>query len=210
MATKSNVISGMGVAMSLVQSLVAAVKKAGGSDEYIHHLVTPEADDIWEKIASTIVEACRKGDVFFDLVVDYSRSLKDSIAAGSYDWVNKDITEENFPAEKDERGKKKVTFRPFCFNFNPDIKSEEIIRKMKDEGYRPANIRELLAFGEANPELQKKFRIIALGSIWVDRNRNRYLTYLGSDPVNPGRRHLLLARHDINIDGRCRFLAVKE
>ena len=40
MATKSSLISGMGVAMSLIQGLVNAVKNAGGSDEDIHRLTT--------------------------------------------------------------------------------------------------------------------------------------------------------------------------
>lgn len=48
--------------------------------------------------------------------------------------------------------------------FDRNISSEDAIAEMEKEGYRPATHLELYAFAKANPELQRQFWIIALGS----------------------------------------------
>lgn len=205
MATKSSVISGMGVAMSLVQSLVGAVKKAGGTDEDIHRLTTPEANGVWEKIAQAIVHAGRRFGEVFPVVVDYSRSLKDSIAAGCYDWVNSGITQEHFPAEKDEQGTKEQSFT--LYHFGEETESNWVIAQMDRDGKRPATIRELLAFGEANPEFQGYFPVIALKSVWVCRGGDHACADIGS---RSGKRYLDLNWYNHRWHGNCRFLAVSK
>lgn len=110
MATKSNVISGMGVALSLVQTLVASVRKTASqngvsedeADKKLHLLTTPEANGVWDKIASLVLEVGKRGVQVFTLVVDYGRNVKDSITAGKYDYKNEDITEKNFPPAEHE------------------------------------------------------------------------------------------------------------
>jgi len=179
MASKSNVISGMGVAMSLVQTLVGAVKKAGGTDEDIHRLTTADANGVWDKIAGLIMEAGKKAREIFTLVVDYGRSVKDGVKAGCYDCANPDITEGNFPAGKNEQGKKEQSFT--LYHFGKDMGSNGAIAKMQEDGKRPATLRELLAFGQAHPELQREFPIIALGSVWAHPYGSRYVPYLGRD-----------------------------
>jgi hypothetical protein len=52
---------------------------------------------------------------------------------------------------------------------------------MDKAGYRPATLAELLALGEAHPELQKEFPIVALGSIWHDADGNRDVPVLSFD-----------------------------
>lgn len=56
----SMLVSALGVLMGIITALVAAVKKKGGSDEDFYRLVTPEGENLIEKIADMIVQAGRK------------------------------------------------------------------------------------------------------------------------------------------------------
>ena len=106
----------------------------------------------------------------FSFVVNYTRSLRDSVVAGRYEWVNDKVVEDQFPPSKGEQGRKKQCFK--LFHFKKEIESQEVIREMTMNGYRPATLRELLAFGEVNPNIQRRFPIIALGSVRVSRNHH--------------------------------------
>ena len=205
MATKSSVISGMGVALSLVQSLVASVKKAGGSDEDIHRLTTQDANGVWDKIAAVVVEAGKKAKEAFIFLVDYGRSVADSVKVGHYDYANSDIADEHFPAEEWEKGVKEQSFK--LYHFGRDMQSDDVVAQMDKDGFRPASVRELLAFGEKNPDLQRQLPIIALKQVWVDRDGSRCVAYL----VKRGaKRKLFLGWYDDKWRVHCRFLAVRK
>jgi len=94
-------------------------------------------------------------------VVNYDLSVKELLKAGKYDWQNEDITDKNFPST--EKGEKEVEFG--MFHFKRGISSEDAIAEMKKAGYRPSTMKELLSFGKNNPDLQRKYPIIALGSV---------------------------------------------
>lgn len=129
------------------------------------------------------------------LTVDYCQSLQQMIVSGNYGWTNSDITENNFPLPT-EFLDKKITVSTKLFHFNRDISSEDVIFEMEKVGYRPATLPELLALGKTYPELQKDFRIVALGSIWdayglrgvpiLDSGRERWLNlgWFGNGWVN--------------------------
>jgi hypothetical protein len=51
----SAVVSGMGVAMSVITALVAKVRELGGSDEDIHRLATPEGENLLSGMAEVII-----------------------------------------------------------------------------------------------------------------------------------------------------------
>lgn len=76
---------------------------------------------------------------------------------------------------------------------------------MAKDGKRPATLRELLAFGEANPELQREFPIIALGSVWVYRRGDRRVVCLGR---YGSERRLRLDWYEYCWLACCRFLIV--
>lgn len=181
MATKkSSLVSGMGVALAVVQRLVDAVKRAGGNNEDIHLLVTPEAGDIWDRVALLLVDCAEKVHRVLNIVVDYTRHLDDMIAAGAYPLNRSDkITENNFPRLAREWGRRNVGFK--LLRFDRTVKLDEVNREMEAEGGIHATVRELLAFGAANPELQRKFTIVALGSIWVTPMDNEVAVALGCD-----------------------------
>lgn len=102
------------------------------------------------------------------VLVDYDRSIASILTSGGYDnWVvSRAVTDVHFPANKDESGKKEVQCH--LYSFPTYARSEQIIASMEADSNRPATPRELLVFGEANPGLRRRFRIIALGTTWVD------------------------------------------
>jgi hypothetical protein len=94
------------------------------------------------------------------LTVNYDRSIEDLVAAGDYDSTNRDVTDNNFPSS--ESSEKEVEFG--MFHYGECISSEKAIANMEEAGFRPATMKELLSYGEKNPEEQREYLIIALGS----------------------------------------------
>jgi hypothetical protein len=139
--------------------------------------------------------------------VNYERSIEDGIAAGRYDSKDGDITEEHFPPSEHEAGKKEQVFT--LYRSGKDTDFDWVIAQMKKDGQRPATLRELLAFGETNPEVQRGFAIIALGSVWAHRINRRLVLCLDKYYSGRGLSLEWLAnwrRHD--WPGSCRFLVV--
>jgi len=130
------------------------------------------------------------------------RPLPEMIGAGKYDWTNSEITEERFPIKG--IGSRQV--ESALFHFGRYISSEDAIKEMDKEGYRPAATEELLAFGEHNPQVQREFPIVELGSV-ARVHGDRYVLYL--DECGSGRR-LYLHWFDCGWGGYCRFLAVRK
>ena len=115
----------------------------------------------------------------YNVVVDYNLSLVEMIKAGKYDWVNDGITQKHFPLQ--EKGLGKIGFTITLLHLNRYISSDEAIEKISEAGYRPATLPELLALGESQPELQRQFPIVALGSVWQCRGGPRCVPYLWYD-----------------------------
>jgi hypothetical protein len=143
--------------------------------------------------------------VSFKLVVDYGKSLGEMIVAGQFDWVNDDITAEHFPIT--EKGTVEVDLQ--YVHLGRTATTAEVLAEMEKLGLRPATIAELVAFAAKNPEEQRKYWIVALGSSWVDGGGHRKVPILdGSD----SERHLYLywdgPQNEWNDDNR--FLAARK
>ena len=139
----------------------------------------------------------------FLIVVDYNRSLSKMIKAGNYDWINSNITVNHFPIEGSGQQEKNFSL----FHFNKAKTSEEVIVEMNKEGFSPAKIEDLLALGESQPELQKQFPIVALGSVWRDSHDDSLVPCLDWF----GMRHNLdLCCFTNSWDSDYRFLAVRK
>lgn len=117
----------------------------------------------------------------YKIVVDYGISLAEMIKTGKYDWVNDDIVAKNFPIQIQAQGNEKQELEITLFHFNRYIGSDDAIKEIDKAGYRPVSLAELLALGTSQPELQRQFPIIALGSVWQDRYGDRYVPYLWLD-----------------------------
>lgn len=104
------------------------------------------------------------------IIVDYSLSLEQMIAAGCYRFVRRsDITPKNFPMD----GAGVVELKSQIIHFNRPISSKDAVKELEKIGLRPATIEELLAFGAAYSRARKMFTIVALGSsLKIFDNRN--------------------------------------
>jgi len=134
------------------------------------------------------------------IVVNYGQPLNAMIVEGSYDWVNDDITAERFPIV----GEGRVELKAHLIHFNRVIGSDDVEKELEKMGKRPGKIEELLAFGRTYPEMQRKFPILALGSVARIRGV-RFVPYLSKDGSE---RELDLDWRDSGgWDEYCRFLA---
>lgn len=122
--------------------------------------------------------------------------LSTLIESKKFDWVNSNITDTLFPAPKEIKNDFKV------FHFNKYVSSEDAVKEMEKEGFRPANIYELLSWKDWNGE----DTVVALGSVGrVGGDRN--VPHLGRD----GSRRYLALRWWANDGGaHCRFLGVRK
>lgn len=116
--------------------------------------------------ATTIVQAARS-----TLTVLPSLTVLERIALGSYDWKNSDITESRFPHNIATVGEwEHDLYHPNSFTSSEDAKSSAEV-----DGWVVAEAEHLLAFGKQFPDVQRKFPIIALGSVCEVRGNRRVL-----------------------------------
>jgi hypothetical protein len=152
--------------------------------------------ELVEKPVSYIIDT-------YYITTNYDRSIDDFVEFGNYDWINEDINDQNFPKIKNHQVDGEKTFSLFYFNYS--LSSESVISAMKAENYRPATMRELLIFGENNPEIQRKFPIVALGQE-NDSFGDRRVGYLDGSLL---KRIIDLFFFNRDWDNYCRFLAVR-
>lgn len=136
----------------------------------------------------------------YPIKVNPKDTIESLVNEGKYDWKNDNITSNLF-ADKPTAGRVKLELLNYGL-----IDSEDALARMKREGYRPANIFELLAFGIKYPDLQKENPIIALGSV-VRLGGGRRVAGLGRGSAERG---LYLLWFDGSWRGQCRFLAVRK
>ena len=139
----------------------------------------------------------------YPLSVDYERSVEKGVKAGRYDWANSNITSRNFPAERN--GTAEVEMK--LIHFNRHISTTKALRELDRMEYRPAELHELLAFGEKYPEVQRGFPVVALGSVWQNRNGHRFVSYLFRYGLE---RNLHLERIENDWHEVYRFAAVRK
>ncbi len=137
------------------------------------------------------------------LFVDYAKPLSEMIQAGHYGYVNSDITEKHFSVNR--RPNAKVEMK--VFHFNQAMESDQVISEMAKQGYRPAELPEALAYAKANPDEQRKYLIVILGSVWRHWYGGRSVPYLHEWL---GERNLCLGWFAGEWSSDCRFLAVRK
>lgn len=136
------------------------------------------------------------------LLVNYDFTVESLVKKGKYGWSNPSISSKKFPTKFSEQHK--VETKLF---FDYTTYSEDIIVEMKKQGFRPAELHELLTYGIKNPEEQRKYPIIALSSPLRFWRPSRQVAYLGNDRKG---RVLDLYYFDTDWHKGCRFLAVRE
>ncbi len=135
--------------------------------------------------------------------VNYDLSVEEAVKLGKYEWSDKDITSEHFPSQRKGTASVDIEIR----HFNRLISSDDIITELTKEGLRPAELHESCALGEQYPEMQRKYLIVALGSVWRSFGGSRVVPVLSSDG---GGRELYLHWFDGGWDADDRFAAVRK
>jgi hypothetical protein len=188
----------------IVKVLVNAVLDMGGNDEDILRILKDKklADEIAKQIMAergiTIPDGCEV------LSVDYALKLIDAITAAAFDWKNDDIVEKNFPNQAHETGEKNLQVK--LYYYDKDMSSEDVVSAMDKDGFRPATLRELLAYAAKNSDEQRKPAIAGLGSVW-SRGDERFVPYF----YLSGRQwKLCLSWWSGSWGGNYRFLAVRK
>ncbi len=171
---KPAIVSGAGWIGDFAGKLVNGLIERGCSLEQIHSLVTSEGKIAMGKFIDGVAEYLRNAGNLFRLVVDYNQSLAEMIVRGKYDWVNFDISEKHFPVAR--RGTDELELQ--LVHLNRAVSSDEVLRELEKLGLRPATLPELLAFGAAYKEEQRKYPIVALGSVWLGGFGRRDVAYL--------------------------------
>lgn len=139
----------------------------------------------------------------FVLVVNYDESVETLVKRGKYDWANDDITSKNFPTTR--TGTAEVELH--LVHLNRLVSTEEALRELDQMGFRSAELKELLVPGAEMPNLQKRFPVVALGSVWRAPGGDRCCACLDWDAV---RRGLNLRWFESSWDEDFRFAAVRK
>lgn len=125
------------------------------------------------------------------LTVPPGFTLAMGLKRGRYDRISDNLTEKYFPITAEQIGE----WEWELFKSEGHYSSiEQSIRQIQKNGFEPAQIGHLLAFGAAFPKEERKYPIIAPGSVMKDsKDGTRYAPYLWSDHVE---REIRLARFD--------------
>ena len=87
--------------------------------------------------------------------------FEERVARGRYGWRHEDLTEGRFPVTAEQQG----DFEQQMFHFNRNVSSEDAARLIREAGYEPARIGEILVYGETCPHTQSLHPVVGLGSI---------------------------------------------
>jgi hypothetical protein len=147
-------------------------------------------------MANDVAEIVRE---VFNLAVDRTRSLGDLAAAGAYEFVNPHITSDHFPPDSGETVGDAVLV---CLG--RAAKSPEVLEVLERLELRSGIMFELATFGVQHSTQQRRFSIVALGSVWRDSRSNPRVGCLGG---NAEYRGFNLGMYDGRWGETCRFLA---
>lgn len=125
-------------------------------------------------------------------------TLSQLIKANKFTYVNKDIITKNFPPQ----GKIEEVE---LIDFNKALTTDEAIKLLAEQGFRPATIYELLTWSQKN--WNETDWIVALGSVWRGADGGRRVACLDGDASGRG---LSLRWVEGDWGGVCRFAAVKK
>jgi hypothetical protein len=154
---------------AVFEKLIHKLKQRGQSEADIVRAIDSQGDGLIEKIADTVTQATHSPRETFPLTVNYDLPLADAVDAGNYQGVHRSITRENFPSCRHGQAQLEMTL----VRYEQRMDSESVLRELDREGLRAAELPELLAFGETYPEVQRRFSVVGLGSVWKDRKGYR-------------------------------------
>lgn len=141
------------------------------------------------------------GTAVQSVIVPADLSFEERVARGNYGWRHDAMIEADFPIDPAEAGDRVQKI----YHFNRSVSSPEIIRLIREDGYEPAGIADILLFGELFPEVQQRHPVISMGAV-VDVDGSLSVPALWFDGE---RRTLDLIWYDGDWHRNYRFLGVR-
>jgi len=187
----------------LLQSLLERVKERGCTDDDILRIATAQGDNLLDKFADVVAEAASRRRDIFPVAVNYDLPVEEAIQAGDYQAVHAGIASKNFSSTRKGQAELEIVL----VRFERRMASEDVVRELDEEGLRAAELHEFLAFGAKYPEVQGKFSVVGLGSVWRDQKsyRNVPCLYTASEG-----RYLDLRWWDDAWYSHSRFAAIRK
>lgn len=102
------------------------------------------------------------------------KTINQLIKMGKYTYANSDINGKNFTLDP-------VTKEVELVHLDKYLTTTEVVAELDKQGLKPATMTDLLHFGIQYPDQQREFSIVALGSVWVNRDDDRNVGYLDGD-----------------------------
>lgn len=176
----SELVRGAGMAASVWQKFEDAVERNHGLTEDLHLLAQPEGDAIIDNVAKQLVMVGAMQRNAYVVPVNYDLAHEAHIEEAKFDWITdydgklirKNPREHLYPVPTGI-----VEQRITLVHLNRYPKRKEIIAEMDTLNVRPVLSPEFLALTKAHPDLQRKFPLVGLGSVWVDSRGYRRVLY---------------------------------
>jgi hypothetical protein len=108
---------------------------------------------------TTTVPAVQLSEIF-SITVDYDKSCYQMVAVGQYDG-RENLSVYSYSI----KGKGIVSYEACYVYFDHVISRENAIREIEQIGWLPAKVEHLLSFGATYTEEQRRFTIVALGTV---------------------------------------------
>lgn len=155
----SAIVSGAGFVAGFFTDLVAEVRRAGGTDEDIYRLATPDGKSTLVEVACLIAKKAMKSA---------AKTFAELLAACRQGWVNPDFNEANFPLEPvapDEDD-----WEVYEYHFKDVVTGEQAMKELEAMGYRLlGGSRRGLEFLAKNSDLQMDHPLV-ITARWQDRD----------------------------------------
>ncbi len=123
---------------------------------------------LFVSLVALFIASCGSKDITittYEITVDYAESIEEIIQEGNYGFVDRRITSSVFVENEVTYTDTVIRHQATLLYFDEGVKSEDVLAKMKEQGYRSATAKELYVLGAQHPSLQRESQIVALGSI---------------------------------------------
>jgi hypothetical protein len=195
-------LSVVGFVFELIRVIVNALRKRDGTIDHLRRFL--KEPDLVDKVFDLIVE---KTVEVFTAFVKYVQPTYAQLRS-TFGWVSNYYEKAEFEAVESCRDviRQNGELQFEYVHLNRYASTDEVFAVMDRQGLRPALYEEGLGFAERNPDEQRKFSIVILGSTCVGSHGSSSVAFLDSFE---GKRRL-----DLWVDGdwpaHSRFLAVRK
>ena len=172
---KNLLVSGMGLAMSIMQGLMKYASVKGLTNDDVHWLASQqdvEASAVLEEMTAVMADVLKRARVrigkMFRIIRGGKRTTEQVIDATTHTYVNESITSAIFPlTEAPEENRELVGFQMAKYDHDPS--SEEVLKELKKRGLERPTHEDALKFDEAHP--YEKGVFVFLHKPWLDPGR---------------------------------------